>query len=59
MSEIKKGQAVKFSNPRGQVKTGKYLGQVNLGEGRGKGLYAEVEVDGKTMKVRPSKLRAA
>lgn len=59
MSEFKKGQAVKFTNVRQQEKTGKYLGQVNLGEGRGKGLYAEVEVDGKPLRVRPSKLRAA
>ncbi|CAD5376745.1 conserved hypothetical protein [Pseudomonas sp. OF001] len=59
MSEFKKNQPVKFTNPRGQMKTGKYLGEVNTGAGRGQGVYAQVEVDGKTLKVRPSKLRAA
>lgn len=59
MSEFKKGQAVKFTNPRQQEKVGKYLDQVDLGPGRGQGIYAQVEVDGKTLKVRPSKLRAA
>lgn len=59
MSEFKKGQAVKFTNPRQQVKTGKYVDQVDLGPGRGQGIYAQVEVDGKTLKVRPSKLVAA
>ena len=59
MSEFKKNQPVKFTNPRGQLKAGKYLGEVNTGAGRGQGVYAQVEVDGKTLKVRPSKLRAA
>lgn len=59
MSEFKKGQAVTATLPRGVEKKGKYLGEVNTGDGRGKGIYAQVEIDGKTMKVRPSKLRAA
>lgn len=59
MSEFKKGQAVKFTNPRKQERIGKYVGQINLGEGRGKGIYAQVEVEGKTLNVRPSKLIAA
>ena len=56
---LKKGQAVTFTNPRGQVRAGKYLGEVNLGPGRGQGVYAEVDVDGKTLRARPSKVRAA
>jgi len=59
MSEFKKGHPVKFANPRGQVKYGKYVGEVNLGPGRGQGLYAQVDVDGAILKVRPSKLQAA
>lgn len=59
MSEFQKGQAVKFSNPRKQEKTGKYLGQTDRGPGKGKGVYAQVEVDGKTLNVRPAKLSAA
>lgn len=59
MSEFKQGQAVKFTNPRSQVKSGKYIGQINTGAGRGQGIYAQVEVDGKTLKVRPSKLTSA
>lgn len=59
MSDFKKGQKVKFTNPRKQERTGKYVGQINLGEGRGKGVYAQVEVEGKTLNVRPSKLSAA
>lgn len=56
---LKKGQAVTFTNPRGQVRTGKYLGEVNHGPGKGGGVYAEVEVDGKTLRARPSKVAAA
>lgn len=56
MNEFTKGQAVTFTNPRGQQKAGKYLGTIDLGAGRGQGIYAQVDVDGKTMKVRPSKL---
>lgn len=59
MSEFKKNQPVKFTNQRGQMKTGKYLGEINRGPGKGKGVYAQVEVDGKPVSVRPSKLRAA
>ena len=59
MSNFKKGQAVKFTNPRGQQKAGKFTDTINLGDGRGQGIYAQVEVDGKTLKVRPSKLVAA
>ncbi|MNG20229.1 hypothetical protein D3C84_1044650 [compost metagenome] len=59
MSEFKKGQAVTFTNPRKQERVGKYVGEVDLGAGRGQGIYAQVEVDGKTLKVRPSRLRAA
>lgn len=59
MSNFKKGQAVKFTNPRKQERFGKYVGKINLGEGRGKGVYAQVEVEGKTLNVRPSKLSAA
>ena len=59
MSEFKNGQKVTASLPRGIEKEGKYLGEINLGAGRGQGVYAQVEVDGKTLKVRPSKLRAA
>lgn len=59
MSEFQKGQAVKFSNPRGQLRVGKYLGEINRGPGKGKGVYAQVEVDGKPVSVRPSKLTAA
>ena len=59
MSEFQKGQAVKFSNPRGQVKAGKYVGQIDRGPGKGKGVYAQVDVDGKTLNVRPAKLSAA
>lgn len=59
MSEFKKGQAVTATLPRGIEKQGKYLGEVNLGAGRGQGVYAQVEVEGKTLEVRPSKLRAA
>lgn len=59
MSEFKAGQAVKFTNPRQQLKTGLYRGEINTGNGRGQGIYAQVEVDGKTLKVRPSKLTAA
>lgn len=59
MSEFTKGQAMKFTNPRGQQKAGKFIDTINLGAGRGQGIYAQVEVDGKTLKVRPSKLVAA
>ncbi|GAB3482221.1 hypothetical protein [Azotobacter salinestris] len=59
MSEFKAGQAVKFTNPRQQVKTGTYRGEINTGIGRGQGIYAQVEVDGKILKVRPSRLSAA
>lgn len=59
MSEFKKGQAVTATLPRGIEKQGKYIGETNLGPGRGQGIYAQVEIDGKTMKVRPSRLRAA
>lgn len=59
MSEFKNGQAVKFTNPRQQLKTGLYRGEINTGNGRGQSIYAQVEVDGKTLKVRPSKLTAA
>jgi len=59
MSNFTNGQAVQFKNPKGQVKKGKYLGEKNLGIGRGKGIYAEVEVDGKVLRTRPSQLSAA
>jgi hypothetical protein len=59
MSEFKKGQPVKFTNPRGQVRTGKYVGEVDLGPGRGKGVYAEIDIEGKTLRTRPNKLQAA
>ncbi|MFB8828711.1 hypothetical protein ACE0DR_03650 [Azotobacter sp. CWF10] len=59
MSEFKAGQAVKFTNLKKQLKTGLYRGEINTGNGRGKGIYARIEVDGKILKVRPSRLSAA
>lgn len=59
MSEFKKGQPVKFTNPRGQVRTGKYVAVIDLGPGRGKGVYAEIDIEGKTLRTRPNKLQAA
>lgn len=58
MTEMKKGQRVKFTNPRQQERVGTYVGSVDLGAGRGKGIYARVDVEGKTFRVRPSKLIA-
>lgn len=58
-STLRKGQAVNFTNPRGQVRRGKYLGTVDHGPGKGGGVYAEVEVDGKILRARPSKVTAA
>ena len=40
MSEFKKGQAVKFTNPRGQQKAGKFIDTIDLGAGRGQGICA-------------------
>lgn len=59
MSSFKKGQAVILTNPRGTEKAGKFIGTKNLGHGRGGGEYLVVDVDGKELKARPSKVRAA
>ncbi|CAI8795788.1 KOW domain-containing protein [Pseudomonas sp. IT-P12] len=59
MSGFKKGQAVILTNPRGTEKTGKFVGTNNLGHGRGGGEYLVVDVDGKELKARASKVRAA
>lgn len=59
MSGYKKGQAVILTNPRGTEKPGKFVGTKNLGLGRGGGEYLVVDVDGKEMKARASKVRAA
>lgn len=59
MSGFTKGQAVILTNPRGAEKSGKYLRTENLGHGRGLGLYLVVDVDGKELRARASKVRAA
>lgn len=59
MSDFKKGQSVILTNPRGAEKRGSYVGTTNLGTGRGGGIYLVVAVDGKELKARPSKVRAA
>ncbi|MGF6394254.1 hypothetical protein [Pseudomonas plecoglossicida] len=59
MSGFTKGQAVIFTNPRGTDKAGKFVRTENLGHGRGGGEYLVVDVDGKEMKGRASKVRAA
>ncbi|PXX71822.1 hypothetical protein SAMN05660489_02415 [Pseudomonas sp. LAMO17WK12:I10] len=59
MSAFTKGQPVILTNPRGTEKAGKFVGVKNLGTGRGGGEYLVVDVDGKEMKARASKVRAA
>lgn len=59
MSGFTKGQAVILTNPRGVDKAGKFVGIKNLGTGRGGGDYLVVEVEGKELKARASKVRAA
>lgn len=59
MSEFKKGQSVIFTNPRGHEKQGTYVGEQDLGAGRGGGKYLVVAVDGKELRARPTKVKAA
>ncbi|KTT33790.1 hypothetical protein SB18R_03110 [Pseudomonas oryzihabitans] len=59
MSEFKKGQPIIFTNARGQEKHGSYSGLQDRGPGKGGGRYLIVNVDGKDMLARPSKVRAA
>ncbi|MNJ81413.1 hypothetical protein D3C77_802100 [compost metagenome] len=59
MSAFTKGQSVILTNPRGHEKAGKFLRTNNLGSGRGGGEYLVVDVDGKELKARASKVRAA
>jgi hypothetical protein len=59
MSGFTKGQNVILTNPRGTEKAGKYLRTENLGHGRGMGEYLVVDVDGKPLRARASKVRAA
>ncbi|OUM27993.1 hypothetical protein B8W70_15455 [Pseudomonas sp. 1239] len=59
MSSFKEGQAVILTNPRGTEKVGKYLRTDNLGHGRGMGEYLVVDVAGKELRARASKVRAA
>lgn len=59
MSGFTKGQAVILTNPRGTEKSGKFVETTNLGHRRGSGEYLVVDVDGKQLKARASKVRAA
>lgn len=59
MSGFTKGQNVILTNPRGVDKAGKFLRTDNLGHGRGLGLYLVVDVAGKELRARASKVRAA
>ena len=59
MSEFTKGQAVILTNPRGTDRKGKYVKTENRGTGRGGGDYLVVDVDGKHLMARASKVRAA
>jgi hypothetical protein len=59
MSNFSAGQAVVITNPRGTEKAGKYVGTQDLGSRRGGGLYLVVDVEGKQLRARPSKVRAA
>lgn len=54
---FKKGQSVILTNPRGEEKSGKFLRIENLGH-RG-GEYLVVEIAGKELKARASKVKAA
>lgn len=59
MSDFKKGQPVILTNPRGQEKHGSFVGEQNLGPGRGGGRYLVVAIDGKELRARPTKVKAA
>ena len=59
MSGFTKGQAVIYTNPRGAEKSGKFVRAVDLGHGRGGGEYLVVDVNGKELRGRASKVRAA
>ncbi len=56
--KIKQGAAVKVSSSRGEPKQGRFVRSVNKGEGRGGGIYFEVNLAPKgkpavTQMVRP------
>ena len=59
MSDFKKGQAVIFTNPRKQEKRGKFVEKIDIGPGKGGGVYLVVDVDGVQYRGRPSTVRAA
>lgn len=59
MSEYQKGQAVTYTNPRGQKKAGQYVGKIDKGPGRGGGTYLLVNVGGKEVKAKPAQVKAA
>ncbi|HCW0543182.1 hypothetical protein [Pseudomonas aeruginosa] len=56
---FKKGQSAILTNPRGEEKSGKFLRIENLGHRRGGGEYLVVEIAGKELKARASKVKAA
>lgn len=59
MSDYQKGQEIIYTNPRRQKKAGKFVGETDLGPGRGGGRYLLVEVDGKQMKAKPGQVSAS
>lgn len=58
MIELKEGQAVTVKLRSG-VKQGTYLNSVNLGSGKGRGVWLKINVNGQIRSARESQVTAA
>lgn len=58
MAPFQPGQSVILKNPRGPEKPGVVIGSIYLGNGRGRGEFLLLVVEGRTLKARAGRVRA-